>query len=147
MKAVPIGRGACAAVLDAAIVMAALSATAADRASAESLSNAGGRASVAHLDFSVVIPAVLVLDTRSGAVFSNDRRSPMLLGVSSRDGSAAMDATTNRSTLTIKGDARAMMAFEARWRPAQNGGRFTARAVMGRSATRRVADGDIVCAP
>ncbi|HTP99409.1 MAG TPA: hypothetical protein VMN56_08785 [Casimicrobiaceae bacterium] len=39
----------------------------------------GGQAS-AGLMFAIVIPSVLLLDTRSGVIYSNDRRARMLVG-------------------------------------------------------------------
>ena len=68
-------------MLDVAMVAASLELAPAG-ANAESLVNAGGRPGIAHLDFAIVIPSILVLDTASGLVYTNDKRSNLTIGMS-----------------------------------------------------------------
>ncbi len=95
--------------------------------------SSGQLASTAYLNFQIVIPPVLVLDTQTGTMYSNDTRTVALLG-------------------TLEGRRRC--APRRRRLPGWHwtaGRHLGARALPGgtgsRLASRGVAHGDVLCIP
>lgn len=87
---------------------------------------------MARLDFQIVIPPMLLLDTKSGTVYSNDPRQIALLG--------AMDASALGQSARAAG--LRPVAAASGWNRASSRG-----APGGRMATRNVASGDVVTVP
>lgn len=115
------------------LLMLSLGVAAADGQAASTMSQGSG--ATATLDFKIVIPSVLMLDTKSGTVYSNDARFVALLGTTEApDGHAAIVRVANA--------ARGAVAAVNEWnRGAKRG------TPGGRMATRPLANGDVVCIP
>lgn len=62
------------------------------------LAKVGAGKTSAHLDFRIVIPSVLIVDTASGTVFSNDARMLVRLGATDAVISPSQNSEASQST-------------------------------------------------
>ncbi|MEO8755043.1 MAG: hypothetical protein ABI624_20460 [Casimicrobiaceae bacterium] len=98
--------------------------------------NAGQQGASARLDFRIVVPPVLVLDTKTGTMYSNDTRMVALLGT--RQDDAAV-----RRVSGVTPDAAGLQPVAG-----PQGQRGASAGAAGiRIASRGPARGDVLCTP
>lgn len=119
------------------IAMLAVAAMDAYAGSAMIASRSDQNAAAAQLMFKIVIPAVLILDTRSGTVYSNDAKAIVSIGA------------TGAPPSTMRADQDAPLQAGLRPVVAMNGGRNEQGhgASGARLSLRRIVDGDVICIP
>jgi hypothetical protein len=107
----------------------ALAATCCFAGSSISTAAGGGATGSASLMFKIVIPTVMILDTATSTIYSNDARMVMLVG------------TSVASSVQFVSDSRVNVAASGLHRVSASGHS------VGRLVARKFESGDVLCAP